>query len=116
MTLIGWIFVLVLFGFVVLVGLKLFPVYLDSFKVSAALDSVVKSSDIAELSKAKIQEAIAKRLDIDDVDRFLGIPFKDYGKIDKKGNSVTITYDYQFKAHIMGNVSVVVDFVKTAHN
>ncbi|MGI9334893.1 MAG: DUF4845 domain-containing protein [Gammaproteobacteria bacterium] len=116
MTLIGWMIMLVIIAFAALIVLKVFPMYFDSFKISAALESVIKDAGVVDMSKKDIKIALEKRFDIDNVHRFRGMAFKEYAKIDKKGQSVTITFDYKLQEHVLGNVSVIAHFVKTVHN
>lgn len=110
------LFVLVVLGIAFFIGLKLFPIYLESFKVSRAIESVAKDPGVGDRSRAEIVDSLVKRFDIDDVTRITERTFKDYVEVDKKGRRVVITVDYRAEAHLVGNVSLVVDFDLRASN
>lgn len=110
------LFVLVVLGIAFFVALKLFPIYLESFKIDRAIESVVKDPGVGDRSRTEIAGTLVKRFDIDDVRRITERTFKDYVNVDKKGRRVTITVDYRAEAHLVGNVSLVADFNKRASN
>ena len=110
------LFVLVVLGFAFFIALKLFPIYLESFKIDRAIESVAQEPGAADRSRADLQDTLVKRFDIDDVTRITERNFRDYVDIDKKGQRVTITVDYRAEAHLVGNISLVADFTKRASN
>lgn len=110
------LFVLVVLGIAFFISLKLFPIYLESFKVSRAIESVAKDPGVGDRSRTEIVDSLVKRFDIDDVTRITERTFKDYVEVDKKGRRVVITVDYRAEAHLVGNVSLVVDFDLRASN
>lgn len=110
------LFVLVVLGFAFFVTLKLFPIYLESFKIDRAIESVAKDPGVGDQSKTAIKDTLVKRFDIDDVKRITERNFNEYVDIDKKGRRVRITVEYRAEAHLAGNVSLVADFKKRASN
>ncbi len=110
------LFVLTVLGFAFFVTLKLFPMYLESFKIDRAIESVAKDPGVGDWSKADIKDRLVKRLDIDDVTRITERNFNEYVDISKKGRRVRITVDYRAEAHLAGNVYLVADFKKRASN
>lgn len=110
------LFVLTVLGVTFFVALKLFPMYLESFKIDRAIESVAKDPGVGEWSKAEIKDRLVKRFDIDDVRRIDEKNFNTYVGIDKRGRRVRITVDYQAEAHMVGNVYLVADFKKRASN
>lgn len=110
------LFVLVVLGFAFFVSLKLFPIYLESFKIDRAIESVAKDPGVSDRTRHEIMDTLVKRFDIDDVRRITERNFKEYVDIDKKGRRVTITVEYRAEAHLVGNVSLVADFQKRASN
>ena len=112
----GLMALLVIIGLTVLVGLKLFPIYMDSFKIDTALENVMADADIATRTKKQIAEALIKRLDIDNVE---AVTYKNYRErvvVKKKGKKVTIDVVYRAEAPLFGNLSLVADFKKHAEN
>lgn len=116
MTFWSLLFVLVVLGFVFLVSLKLFPIYLESFKINHAIESVTKDPGVGDLSKADIRDTLIKRFDIDDVRRITERNFSQYVDIDKKGRRVRISVEYRAETHLAGNIYLVADFKKRASN
>ncbi len=116
MTLIGWIFTLVLVGAVALLVLKVVPVYLESFKVEQALHSVAGEPGIGQATKRDIYKRFVKRMDVEDVERFDQRNVHQYLEVQKKGNTVILTIEYQTITPIIHNVSLMVDFKHQASN
>ena len=116
MTLIGWIFTLVLVGAVALLVLKVVPVYLESFKVEQALHSVAGEPGIGQATKREIYKRFVKRMDVEDVERFDQRNVHKYLEVQKKGNTVILTIEYQTITPIIHNISLLVDFKHQASN
>ena len=109
-----WVLIYILgsLGVFGLVGLKLFPAYLESFKVEKALEGLIQDPNVKDMSKNEIKASLVKRLDIDEVRRITERNFNDYVTIDTKGNRVVITVDYSADVSLAGNVSIVAHFHK----
>ena len=109
-----WVLIYILgsLGVFGLVGLKLFPAYLESFKVDKALEGLMEDPRLKDMSKNEIKASLVKRLDIDEVRRITERNFNDYVTIDTKGNRVVITVDYSADVALAGNVSIVAHFNK----
>lgn len=110
------LFVLSVLGFAFFVTLKLFPMYLESFKIDRAIESVAKDPGVGDWAKTDIKDRLVKRFDIDDVTRITERNFHQYVDINKKGRRVRITVDYRAEAHMVGNLYLVADFRKRASN
>ena len=112
MTLLGWIFTLVLIGAVSLLVMKLVPIYAESFKVDKALKSIIGQPGIAQQSPTEIYRQFARRMDIEDLERFGEQNVRKYVTVEKKGPKVVITVEYQAKTKLIGDLSLVADFKK----
>ena len=110
------LFVLGVLGFAFYVTLKLFPIYLESFKIDRIIESVTREPGIGDQSRTAIVDTLVKRFDIDDVRRITERNFKNYVDIDKKGRRVRITVEYRAEAHLAGNIYLVANFKKRASN
>ena len=110
MTFWGLLFVLGVLGFSLFVGFKLFPPYMDDFKINSALDSLAKQSDIGSLSKAAISESLRKRFDIDNIS--YADPVKDL-TLENRGRMRVIRLHYQPVIPLMFNVSLLLEFDHT---
>ncbi len=114
----GWgvLLLLVVIGFGSVIGLKLAPVYIESFKIDKALKGVISDPELGTRRKQEIKYALIKRFDIDDVKRVSEKNFKDTVTITKKGKKVSIDVEYRAEKPLFGNISVVVDFAKHVEN
>jgi len=103
-------------GFGAVFGLKLIPIYLESFKIDKAMKAVMESGGVEDMSKRAIITAFVKRIDIDGVTRITERNFNENGKIIKKGSKVTMELDYSVVEHLAGNIFLTVVFSKSASN
>lgn len=106
LTGLGFIFILLVLGFFVALGLKLVPVYLEYYNVTTSLQSL-KEEDDSELSSGQnIKTLLKKRLQINDVTH---VTDKDI-VIEKQVNGTLVTVAYEVRKNFMGNVDIVVSF------
>jgi hypothetical protein len=103
MTGIGWLIVLGLVGFFVLLALKMVPVY---HKVVSTLESIAKESGYE--SPREIRDLLERRFDISYVST---ITHKDV-IIKSAGRNFNIRAKYDAREHLFGNVSVMMSFDK----
>lgn len=108
MTTIGLVLVLAMIAFFVLIGLKLYPIYYDSFKVGAALDSLKADPTLAGKTSAEVVDRLMKRLSIDNVDHVE----KSDVTVEKSGKGIRVLVEYDARKNIVGNVDVMVSFSK----
>jgi hypothetical protein len=108
----GLVLVLVALGMVVLVGLKLFPVYMEAFKVDSALEKIIKQDDVRTTPRQDIYKAFIRYMTIEDVDRFSERNIRDYMKVEKRNDEVTVTVSYQARTNLFSNLSIVADWEK----
>ena len=105
-TAIGWLIILGLVGFFVLVTLKMLPSYLEFYKISSTLETMTKDSGFE--TAAEIRDKADRRFDISYVH---SITPKDLN-IKTYGQSWMVTAKYESRVHLFFNVSVVMDFHK----
>ena len=116
MTLVGWLIVLVLVGSAALLVLRVVPVYLESFKVERAMQSVAEEPGIAGMSKRQIYKKFISRMDVEDVDRFSERNIHKFMTVQKQGPKVTLTLKYQNVTPLIHNISLQFDFEHQASN
>ena len=109
MTLIGFLFTFLVFGFFVLLVLKLAPIYLEHFKVKSTLASLEKEPELASKSKDEILNMLQRRWDINMIDK---VSAKDV-TVTKQGGRVKVQIVYEVSEHILGNVDALVYFDDT---
>jgi Domain of unknown function (DUF4845) len=105
-TLITLIFMLGIFAFFVLLGLKIGPIYLDHSKVVSGLAAVEKTVDVETLSESEVRTLLSKRFDLNYVKQ---ATLQDV-KITKRGSYLKVDIEYEVVEKIAGNLSVLVQF------
>jgi len=106
MTGIGWLIVLGLIAFFVLIGLRLFPVYSENFNVISSLKSLENEPQVTKKSKRDILRLITNRFQINDV--------KNAGRknisISKRNGVLTVSVKYDVTTKLFGNLSLIAEF------
>lgn len=106
MTAIGWIIVLGLIAFFVLLALRLTPGYLEFMTVKSALQSLNNEPGVTQKTPAEIRSLMGKRFDINDVK---SINSKDV-MIESQGGRLRVWVDYEVRVPVLGNVDAVTTF------
>ncbi len=102
----GFLMALVVVGFVLFIGMKLFPMYNQYFSVKKALKGVA-TDGISD--PGAIRTSLAKRFDVGYVDVIKPSDVK----IERTGNGVQITADYEVRKPLIYNLDVVGKFNAT---
>ena len=106
MTAIGWLIVLALIGFFVLLALRMVPSYLEFFKVVSTLDSL--ESEGAMDSPQEIRKLLERRFDISYVHSLT----PNEVAVKSAGANWDVIADYDSRVHLFANVDVVMSFYK----
>lgn len=108
MTAIGTMLVIGMVGVFVFVGLKVYPIYYDNFKVGAQLKTMQKEPGLVTKTAAEITEQLMRRLQIDNVS---SVEKSDI-TVTKNGNRVTVSVSYVAQENLVGNMDILVSFDK----
>lgn len=108
MTLIGWMLVLAIGGFFLVLAVRLVPVYLEYFSVASSVDSLKDEPGIVKKSPDKLRDLLGRRFDVNDVEH---VTSKDV-RIERQGEQTTVDVKYQVQVPVMGNVDALVRFDK----
>ncbi len=100
-------------GFSVVIGLKLIPIYMDSWKIDTVMDAVISEPGIKAQSRQEVVNAMVKRLDIDAVDAVNYRNYKEALTVTKRKNNITINIFYRVETPLIGNLTLVAEFDKT---
>jgi Tfp pilus assembly protein PilX len=109
LTMISWVILILLIGFVALFGFKLVPLYMDYMTINAALNSVAHQT--AEGTSASgVHSAIEKQFNVNDV----SVISADDVKIgtDPNSNNMTLTLDYDARTGFVANIDLIMHFHK----
>ena len=109
MTMISMAIILVMIGFIALIALRLFPVYLESFKVNSHLETLAATSTTRDMSNREIVQALQKRFSIDDISN---VKAENIFVERSKDGDMSIAIEYEVRTPGIGNVDIVVSFLK----
>jgi len=109
----GLITLVGILGFAAVIGLKLIPIYMDSWKIDGVMKAVISESGINDMSRREVQDAMLKRLDIDAVDAVNYYNHKESMTITKRKGSTTIDIFYRVETPLIGNLSLIAEFDKS---
>jgi len=108
MTGAGIVIILMMVGFFVFIALKLFPIYMESFEVNSALDSLKARPELAKKPAGKVVQALMKKLAVDNVK---SVSQKEIS-IEKSKDGITVYVDYEVVQPLFSNISLLVVFEK----
>lgn len=109
----GLIALVGILGFTAVIALKLFPVYMDAWKIDSIMNAVIKEPGINDQSRQEVIQSMLKRLDIDAVD---SLNYRNHGErmsVIKRKNNITINVSYEITTPLLGNLSLLAQFDKT---
>jgi hypothetical protein len=107
MTIIGWIFTLIFIGLGVLFVLRLVPLYIESFKIDSALESIMREDGVLEMSRAEVTRKFVARMSIEDVDRFdTEEKVKKHLTVEKGDGRLVVRLVYDAETPLVGNLSL----------
>ncbi len=109
MTAIGWLIVLGILSFFVLLVLRLAPGYLEYYKVKSVIESLQQEPYLGNKTPMEIRSLLQRRIDVNAID---SIQAKDV-KIVQSSGRTTITAEYEVRVPILGNVDAVSSFKKS---
>lgn len=109
MTGIGWLIVLALIGFFVLLALKMVPAYLEYYKVVSALESLEEETGWTDVSPQAIRRLLERRFDISYVTAITPRQVS----VKPIGAYYNVSARYDANEHLFANVYVVMKFQKT---
>ena len=105
----------IVLGFAAIFGLKVIPMFIESYKIDKALEGTF-ASDVSGQSVNDIRDALLRRLDIDDVRRIERRNWRDYMTITKRDRKVTVEVFYDAEEHLFGNLYIIGRFDKSKSN
>ena len=109
-TLIGALVILILLAFVVLIGFRVVPMYLDYFTVKSTLEALQSERGVAKMSKVEIQKSIQRRFDVGYVEVVTAKDVKI--RLAKNGGRV-VELVYEDRRPLIANLEVVGKFNQT---
>ena len=103
---IGWLVVISIFGFCLLVLAKLGPHYLDNRYVVATLKTLADDPTFPRMTVSEVKSKLSKTFQINNV---RGKPTKSV-KVTKKAQKILVIIEYEERLNLLHNVDVVLVF------
>lgn len=102
----GILIVVLFFGSLLTLGIKLGPIYLDDYTIQEALEGLDGTKGLSKMTVGEVRSLINKRLSVNNVRGF------DAKAITVKadGDQVEIDVDYEVRTSLVSNVDAVVHF------
>ena len=110
MTMISWILLIGLIGFVGIFGFKLIPIYMDYFAINKAMATVRKDLQPGE-APAQIRSSINNLFDVNSINVLK--PEDVDIKIDPDTKAIVMNVSYDERTNFIANIDLVVHFEKT---
>lgn len=107
MSYFGWLIAIGLAGVIVVVGLRLMPIYLEYFTVKTTLENVAAEAGVSKKSKRYIWDRIEKRFEVNNV---TGIKIDNLTIEIDNNNMATLRIAYEKRSKLIGNLDVVAVF------
>lgn len=108
LSMIGFLFVAAVVLVVAMVAFRIIPAYIEFYTIQRALEGALADSN--DLSVATVRRAMDRRLAADYAD---AVAAKDV-EVSKSGNNVTASVSWEKRLHMVGNVSLLLEFDATA--
>lgn len=111
-TFIGFLMLCALVGIFALIGMKLFPLYMEKFKVIDGMKSVAAQPSIASMTPKDIQKALLKNFEVQDVDQFNLKNIGEYLTVEKdaEGPNRIMSMEYESRSDVTDELDVVMKF------
>jgi Tfp pilus assembly major pilin PilA len=113
LSFLGLIALVGVLGFCAVIGLKLIPIYMESWKIDGIMEATISEPGINDQSRQEVIESMLKRLDIDAVDAVNYSNWRDKLTVAKRKNNVTINVRYEITTPLLGNLSLLAVFDKS---
>lgn len=105
LSLLGFIFILVLVLFCTYIGIKLVPIYLNHMSVVSEMRAVAAEPGAANQAPNTIRRDLIRRF---------GVSYVDHVRPEnisiERGDGVNLVVSYEVQDHLIGNIDVVVRF------
>ena len=102
LSIVGWMAMVAIFGFLLLSFFKVFPIYNEYFTIQSVLKGLTKDEKVDFKSKRAIWESLSKRLAVNQV----GSIKPENVTIERKDGKTTITVSYRTQRPYIGNLFI----------
>ena len=101
-----WVFFLALMGFILMIGIKLFPVYYRGFAADKVIEDLALEMEGKSPNKKQLWDSIDKRLYINNISNVK----KEHLVYNKVKKSLEFGVKYEVRVPLIANIDAVVKF------
>lgn len=105
-TFVFWVFFLALIGFLLMLGIKLFPVYYKGITTQKIVKEIAIEMQGKKPNKKQLWQSIDKRININSV---YGIN-KDHFVFERNKDSIDFGLDYEVRVPVIANLDAIAKF------
>lgn len=102
----GMFLVLAGIGFVALVGMKTFPIYMNQMKIASAVTKVATDPGMGDQEAQAVRAALQRLWDVDDIGHLQPRDIK----LKRTEHGRFLVYDYEARTPLFYNISLVIHF------
>ena len=112
MTYVNILALLILFGFFMMLFLKIGPIYVENMKVQSGMDTLMEEPGITKKNTRAIKDLLQRRFEIDMIESI------NTDKVDvfMEGRTLIVETKYEVRKHLFANVAVVISFENIAES
>lgn len=111
-TFVGMVIIAGLIVFVVIIGLKLIPAYIEYATVVNIMREMARSPDARTATPRDFQTSFRKRAQIDAIETIKPEEIE----IERDGDQVVVRANYSVKIKLFGNLNACIDFEASSGN
>jgi Tfp pilus assembly major pilin PilA len=111
----GLIYSAIIFAIIAVVGMKLFPLYNEKFKVDLALEKVAGQTESARMTKTALVKLVMRQFEVSEVRRWSMVEFVKVLKIKKLklGKGKTMSLEYEIRGPFFAELGLVLKYEKS---
>lgn len=94
-----------------LLGMKMFPEYMEHRAISSAVKKVAASTDAAT-SVSQVRAAFDRQANVDYISAITGADLD----VTKEGGAIVVAYSYEKRIPLVANVSLLLDFTGSSRD
>ena len=105
-SMLGFMFVAIAVIIVAVLAMKLVPAYIEFYSVKKILNAMGQDSETKSMSNNEIRNAFSKRASVG----YVTVVKPEDLNIERSGGNMVISTEYEYRAPLVANISLVVDF------
>ncbi len=110
MTSMGMVLTVISIGFILLMAMRIIPMYLDHYSIAGSISSMATDPELVGMSAPDIRRRLQRRFEVNSI---RSVSSRD-AKIKRVNGGNEIRLNYEARATLFGNLDVIARFDTTA--